>query len=142
MEILLDSPILLVILIGLISSIFKRIKGNAVDAQNQRPARPVSMPATTGRNHMPAGSGTATQTNIQQLYQETKQREVKAPEEAVLRGARGRRIGQDNPQLATQPSERSNGFQPDANTLVEGIIWSEVLGPPRSKKPFSSGRRN
>lgn len=142
MEILLDNPIVLIILIGFISSLFKKIKGNASDGQKTRPARPVSMPANLERNHTPGGSGTGTQTNIQQLYQDTKQRGVKVPDEPVSRSARGRRLGETNPQLETQSSERRLDFEPDSNSLVEGIIWSEVLGPPRSKKPYSSGRRN
>ncbi len=31
--------------------------------------------------------------------------------------------------------------KPDANTLVNGIIWSEILGEPRSKKPYMTKRR-
>ncbi|ETI66997.1 hypothetical protein [Neobacillus vireti] len=29
---------------------------------------------------------------------------------------------------------------PDAKTLVNGIVWSEILGEPRSKKPYFSKR--
>jgi hypothetical protein len=31
--------------------------------------------------------------------------------------------------------------KPDANTIINGIIWSEILGEPRSKKPYIAKRR-
>ncbi|MGG3469378.1 hypothetical protein ABES02_18100 [Neobacillus pocheonensis] len=30
---------------------------------------------------------------------------------------------------------------PDANTLINGIIWSEILGEPRSRKPYFPRKR-
>lgn len=32
-------------------------------------------------------------------------------------------------------------FQPDRDTLLEGLIWAEVLGKPRAKRPHNPLRR-
>lgn len=32
-------------------------------------------------------------------------------------------------------------FQPKKDTLVEGLIWAEVIGKPRAKNPYSSSRK-
>jgi len=41
-------------------------------------------------------------------------------------------------QAATASSLMSN---PTANELRKGVLWAEVLGSPRARKPYSSGRR-
>ncbi|WP_413308686.1 hypothetical protein AA0X95_10695 [Bacillus sp. 1P10SD] len=40
-----------------------------------------------------------------------------------------------------QQAESSSLEHPDLNTLVNGIIWSEILGEPRAKRPYFSKRR-
>jgi hypothetical protein len=41
-------------------------------------------------------------------------------------------------------SPKIKQVQVDQSTLIEGLIWSEVLGPPRAKQPYRSinHRRN
>jgi hypothetical protein len=36
----------------------------------------------------------------------------------------------------TGPVESQYSLNPDEKTLINGIIWSEILGEPRSKKPY------
>jgi hypothetical protein len=36
----------------------------------------------------------------------------------------------------TGPVESPYSLNPDEKTLINGIIWSEILGEPRSKKPY------
>lgn len=41
-----------------------------------------------------------------------------------------------------EKSEKEQVFteDPDKKTLINGIIWAEILGPPRAKRPFSDKR--
>jgi hypothetical protein len=34
------------------------------------------------------------------------------------------------------PKNQNRFKQPSANQLAQGVLWAEILGPPRSKKPF------
>ncbi|HAQ08700.1 MAG TPA: hypothetical protein DCR24_14765 [Bacillus bacterium] len=155
MEALFDNPIILFILIGLISSIFNRIKGNAQDSQNQRPQRPVhpasqpldrSRPAETKREPRPViiENSTEALSDIQKVYLERKQRADKASSES--RGPERGRLstGTTSPRsrLHSEKAEQVINFNPDRNNLIEGVIWSEILGKPRAKKPYSAARRN
>jgi hypothetical protein len=36
----------------------------------------------------------------------------------------------------TGPADSLYSLNPDEKTLINGIIWSEILGEPRSKKPY------
>ena len=157
MEALFDNPIILFILIGLISSIFNKVKGNGQDNQNQRPQRPVrpasppvemSRPAETEPEREPRPTFSERSTNalndIQKVYLERKQHAEKAPSEP-RNSERGRlSIGNTSPRsrLPLEKSEPAIDFKPDRDNLIEGIIWSEILGKPRAKKPYSAGRRN
>lgn len=37
--------------------------------------------------------------------------------------------------------ENFTAYKPEANQVAQGIIWSEILGPPRSKRPHSLRQR-
>lgn len=42
----------------------------------------------------------------------------------------------NNPVSTNQADEGLHSLKPDEKTLINGIIWSEILGEPRSKKPY------
>ncbi|WP_174730154.1 hypothetical protein [Mesobacillus harenae] len=157
MEALFDNPIIIMIILGIISTIFGRIKGENQEEQKKRgtrpaqPARPVSQPARTEYREVSPAEPSRPQRNpveetlhtpekIQNVYEE-KRRE--AEERIKQLNSQAQRI--KNSQKRNQPKEESvETFQrerrnavlhPDKSTLVDGIIWSEVLGPPRAKKP-------
>jgi hypothetical protein len=39
-------------------------------------------------------------------------------------------------EVKTGPADSLYSLNPDEKTLINGIIWSEILGEPRSKKPY------
>ena len=41
-----------------------------------------------------------------------------------------------------EQQEPESILRPDKDTLVEGIVWAEVLGKPRAKRPYNPIRRN
>lgn len=42
----------------------------------------------------------------------------------------------NNPVSTNQVDEVPHSLKPDEKTLINGIIWSEIIGEPRSKKPY------
>lgn len=162
---LLGNPILIFIVIGILSSLFNKAKGSGQEQQKRRPVRPVgkpevmSMPAEPKYKPKPAprpagprpaqqapvqAKPTAVNANdMQKVYQERKQ-------EAVTKDSRqrtassGRLTANEVPgrlRRAEASSEPSFQFEPDQDRLIEGLIWAEVLGKPRSKKPYQTGAR-
>jgi hypothetical protein len=38
--------------------------------------------------------------------------------------------------IAGQSGTVSEGFQPEKDDLIKAVVWSEILGPPRFKRPY------
>jgi hypothetical protein len=193
MELLLElfsNPIALFILIGVISSLFNKVKGN-VQEQQRRPVRPSGPladmrrpveahqdPRYDNRRNTQPGPGhdqrrgskpEPRQDNrresvnsprpvqpapvivereaevlgdLQKVYQERKQQSQKANQNQ--RGAeRGRMSSEVSGRMRQEKVDKEPelDFQPNQEKLVEGLIWAEVLGKPRAKKPYQPGRR-
>ncbi|MCM3663958.1 hypothetical protein M3204_06055 [Mesobacillus subterraneus] len=187
---LFSNPIALFILIGVISSIFNKAKGN-VQEQQQRPVRPSRPladmrrqaeakqdPRYDNRRNTQPGTGhdqrrgakpEPRQNNrresvnsprpvqpipvkaerdaevlgdLQKVYQERKQ-QSQTGNQNQRAAERGRMSTENTGRMRQQRSEKEPeiDFQPDRERLVEGLIWSEVLGKPRAKKPYHPGRR-
>ena len=80
---------------------------------------------------------------IQKVYQERKRQAEKS--DSKPRTERGR-LSTDGAAVRSRLSDVKEepvvNFQPDQDRLIEGLIWAEVLGQPRAKKPYSPGRRD
>jgi hypothetical protein len=187
---LFSNPIALFILIGVISSLFNKAKGN-VQEQQRRPVRPsgpladMRRPAeahqdprtdnrrrtqpvpghdqrrgskpeprqdnrrdskNTPRPVQPtpviAERGAEVLGDLQKVYQERKQQSQKA-NQSQRASERGRMSSEDSGRMRQQRADKEPqlDFQPDQKRLVEGLIWAEVLGKPRAKKPYHPGRK-
>ncbi|WP_226646733.1 hypothetical protein [Mesobacillus subterraneus] len=81
--------------------------------------------------------------DLQRVYQEKKlQSEEQVNKE---RSSKGRMSpGESSSRLNQKRDQKASEMviQPDRDTLVEGIIWAEVLGKPRAKRPYNPVRRN
>lgn len=166
MEILLDNPIIIAILIGLVSTIFNKVKDDSKD-QNRpgRPARPVMRepdhkPASRKQTANPGRSNPVTKTkpavekklspvleskslnakNVADLQNKYQNKKADSSSPAVRPPVSAERV---NPSTGSKrDTEVEMNLQPDAGRLIEGIVWAEVLGPPRAKKPHRPlGRR-
>jgi len=161
---LIGNPFVIFVLIGILSSLFNKAKGNGKDHQQQRrPARPVHRPAKMEapseaqpevRESRPVQARTpqprqvkelkeaAPLSDIQKVYQEKRQQLEKI--DSKPRSERGRLSseGTKRSRLSAVKEEPILDFQPDQDSLVQGLIWAEVLGQPRAKKPYSPGKRN
>ena len=162
---LIGNPFVIFVLIGILSSLFNKAKGNGQDnQQRRRPARPVHRPAKMEvpaeakpeplRESRPVQSRTpqprqvkevkeaAQLSDIQKVYQEKLQQLEKI--DSKPRAERGRLSseGTQRSRLSAVKEEPILDFQPDQDSLVQGLIWAEILGQPRAKKPYSPGNRN
>ncbi|WP_210366884.1 hypothetical protein [Bacillus sp. REN3] len=152
---LITNPIVLFILIGFFSSLYNKAKGNAEDQQRPRPARParetVDMGNPQASRRVPQQQRTTeaveppgTLNDIQKVYLERKRQADQQPDES-RRKEKGR-LGERNRIQETKQPDRNQGssfdFQPDGDKLIEGLVWSEVLGPPRAKRPYHPPSRN
>ncbi|WP_053367183.1 hypothetical protein [Bacillus sp. FJAT-27245] len=149
MEKLFENPILLFALIAIVSSMFSKIKGKP-EAKNKRPgrlpelARELQDMAGEVARQNERGSGrrpvrreepqVQARTDKAEAVREAvnsvpalaaameKREETKRP---VLQDAGKGRDGQD---IAIEPVTEKN--------LADAVVWAEILGPPRSKKPY------
>lgn len=97
-----------------------------------------------GNQTSPVTDGPELLNDIQKIYQERKRDAEEyngahkpAGKGRMNTGASGGRLRQKREQQEPQVS-----FQPDRDTLIEGLIWAEVLGKPRAKKPYHPARRS
>lgn len=162
MEFIFENPILLFLLIGLISSLFKKVKGEQ-EQQPKRPIRPEQQgPASHSEDPMSAEPFEPMRTerpksekplneweassvpenpfiDIQKKYQARR-------EAAHLPATKQKDVpAQPTVQIQKDKDEIADGIsidlKPEADRLLEGIAWAQVLEPPRSRNPYRTARR-
>ncbi len=156
MDVLWENPIILVIIIGIISSYFKKMKSKQPEngdkgMPNQRKVPPISVgPVARNKKRQRSENQRVQQQNAQikpvntrndrnnKLDQRTNNRSlVENNRESSI--YHSHKESQAN--KVSVPGEL-NTLQIDQDRLIDGIIWSEVLGPPRSKRPHRSIKNN
>ncbi|MCM3442076.1 hypothetical protein [Metabacillus halosaccharovorans] len=115
--------------------------------QNPRPtARPVPKPVMTTveskkRND---GSKPPLQT-VQEAYEKMKQRssEKEIEVRVVKEQPKPKSVMTQERTLSVNRNVRQNHLVIDQNKAAQGVIWSEILGPPRAKNPhYTKTRRH
>ena len=74
--------------------------------------------------------------DIEKKYQQIKQ--VSEPSRVSRRDDSQNRMNKPRHKLEV---EGIVSGPPDKNTVINGIIWAEILGEPRSKRPYSAKKR-
>lgn len=146
---LFDNPIIVFIIIATLSTLFNRIKGNQQDEQKGPQRRPAPTPQ---REYVPESvpevykpveiekRTTKLEREFNQRRDETQKKlaELKALKEAnEAKTRKFTELAQSRKQgtLAQKaPGVKRSTILANQNRLVEGIILSEVLGPPRARK--------
>lgn len=144
-EFILSNPLVIAGLIFVLSSLFgKKKKGKQQRRQKENPASAASVP-------VPSIEQTETKPEAKERMKEaidtieTRYHSVKSEMSEL-----GNEIGSaaDEIQAGIQTdSKNSQNERTKANpvinkdNVVQGIIWSEILGSPRSKKPHASAKR-
>ena len=93
-------------------------------------------------NHDPGETGVEIINDLQKVYLE---RKLQSEEQMnKQRSSKGRMsTGETSGRLKQNREQKEPEvvFQPDRDTLVEGLIWAEVLGKPRAKRQYNPLRR-
>ncbi len=150
MKILYDNPFILVILIGIISSIYKKMKVNETEDGKKRSPLSQRIPTTFEnpvwknirvREHndqKKQAKQQITRKKSTTLYDDSDHQVNQATTETSMLAEATRMAPKENTVnlQATPNSPTEKQVQINQTTLIDGLIWSEVLGPPRAKKPY------
>lgn len=165
MEFLFENPLLIFVLIGIISSLFKRVKGGQ-EQQPKRQVRPEQQgPTWNSEDQMPAKpeplKPLRTQPSkaepleekgefgdvpenpfldIQKKYEE-RRRENETKQSPRSNNIQSRTVVPTMPAKDESVQGVSVDLSPEPDRLIEGIAWAQVLGEPRSRDPHRTMRR-
>ncbi|MDR7000417.1 hypothetical protein [Neobacillus niacini] len=147
------ETIIFLIIIGVLSAVFGKAKGNRTPSKNkpfsfnqfeefrelfsekalpkqERPIKPVER-----QTHA------VQQQNIEIKYQQVKH-EAESITTRVSRVFENAKAEDVKPQvLEREDKNEILSDSTDAKSLINGIIWSEILGEPRARRPYFSRRR-
>jgi flagellar biosynthesis GTPase FlhF len=157
LEFLLENPFILIAVIAFISSFFKKKKEEKPVKQAPRSAQQENRTQAERTSADPALAEvleeekrklTEKSRRIEEEYRQRKQqaeqrmKALQNQQRAAERKASAISKTASNTKKG-YPAEASGAgkFEPRKQSLVDGIIWSEILGPPRSKNPHSSLNR-
>lgn len=157
MEFLFENPFILIAVIAFISSFFKKKKEEkpvkqaprSVQQENRTQAERTSAdPALAEVLEEEKRKLTEKSRRMEQDYRQRKQqaeqsmKALQSQKRAAERKASA--ISKTASNTNTGYPVKASGagkFEPRKQSLVDGIIWSEILGPPRSKNPHRSLNR-
>lgn len=137
-ELLLNNIVFVIIAIGGIISFFKRMSG---EEENQK-ANPAQKPPQMQKETSNASSERSMQVSEVEENASTSST-VSAYKEALGHMAKRENYGSQN-ELKVQKNVKSAPYIKDKSLSISksnvrnGIIWAEILGPPRSRKPHPS----
>ncbi|WP_077214019.1 hypothetical protein [Bacillus dakarensis] len=150
MELLFENPLIPIIVIWVISSLFN--KGKSKKKTKTDTAKPfvenIPFPSFEDLKKEPEVIADAEPaiSNIEEIYSEKKKRaeaqlaELKDKQrrasEKAERAASVSRLNQQRKKPEASYSEKA--FLIEKEKVAEAIVWSEILGPPRAKKPHRS----
>ncbi|WP_170007713.1 hypothetical protein [Bacillus fonticola] len=149
---LLSNPFLLVVIIGLVSTVFGKMKGGQTEGnqppkrQPRRPQRDMEsktaseVPHPTKRQKeaqrpslSEANIGDSSPTNalsdVERDLQSLRRKQEKFATKARQLSA------ESNNKLQPRPSNQQQNKGISLQNAKQGVVWAEILGPPRSKRP-------
>lgn len=159
MEFLFENPWLIFIVIGIITSLFNKAKGGQ-GKQNNRPQRqPVQQKSTANQQEIrPVQEGrnkdvppVMPKKHVEKEYADRKKQEAEAQLQA-LKNKQNELINTRNSLQMNSPrgssrldsipyKEKKTAVSIEKQKLVDGVVWAEILGPPRALNPHKSIRQ-
>lgn len=148
MEFLFENPFILILLIGLISSLFKKGKGEEQQPR-QRPPKPFVETIPIPESKIPQKSEKVetekrTKESVKTIQSDfldaKKQAEAKMAalrEQQLKYEHQAERLKEENELKQPTPTETAvkKSYRVEEKNLADAIIWAEILGPPRAKNP-------
>lgn len=165
MQFLFENLFFVIIIIAGLLSFFKRLNTTGSDQKQQRkqPMPPVSKPffgeiEQPERDLQPRQRWEGSVTEMEQVERDFSERDNHAEEMPAAIEVVKNQLPPDSPiqiELVSPSINKSNVRRrtrsvvidksmftsPSRKQVVEGIIWAEVLGPPRAKRPYSKRYR-
>ncbi|GLB58251.1 hypothetical protein [Cytobacillus sp. NCCP-133] len=154
MEILLENPFILIALLAFISSLFKKKKKGESEKQKKRPQQRPEPQAEQSAAEVLMEKAVKEEkrqqaeraSRIEEEYRRRKQQaeeSIRVLQNQKLAAERQASVFREPAEKPVdRPQARIQGqFAPQKKALVDGIIWSEILGPPRAKGPHRSLKR-
>lgn len=154
MEFLLENPLIIVILIGIISSLFKKGK-NETEPPKKKQSRtfwetvqppkfdsfPEVKPLQKSKGYIEEPEQPVRSIQEDYLEAQRKADSLKRDAEEIERNIK---LNEAKRSSNVAASIENNDFQVDSKRLADAVIWSEILGPPRARRPHRSmyGKRN
>lgn len=146
MEFIFENPIAIIFIIGAIISFFKKMKENSNPNSNQEKKtewkKAMDIPQTLNedkrvetRTPREPREQQQNRNQLQQEYNKAKSKaEIDQPKAQAFQ-----RI-ETNKKVVITEVDASVDLTPTKDTLIDGIVWSEILGPPRAYKSHSQRR--
>ncbi|MEC0280437.1 MULTISPECIES: hypothetical protein [Bacillus] len=136
MEDILTNPLVIAAIIGIISTIFGKVKKEEEkNNQNQKRKKPQTMKPASVQNKQSAEETPAPIPNrLEQMRQEAEDRRKET--ERNLKGLERDLTAAKHKAVYT----KQKLLQVNKDTVVQGIVLGEVFGPPRAKKPHHTMR--
>jgi hypothetical protein len=144
------ESIILIIIAGILSTIFSKAKGNNGsknkpfiatqfdDVRKLFENQEDDYERTEAPEKVSRGQHVLQEENLQDI--EKKYQQMKQVSEPIQysRTESKNRMNKPRPKIIVEGTVLG---KPDKNNVINGIIWSEILGEPRSKRPYSAKKR-
>ena len=149
-EIFFDNPIIFIILVAAISSLFRKKKenvspskgqGKTIEPKKGNPFSPASLEevrevfkeVTRSFSNPTTSTDRKRKTSSIEEVQEVQQQAVELNPSDLTET-----LHSNGPiiQTAVQEKQRDRAIELDETKLVDAVVWSEILGPPRAKRPY------
>ncbi|PLR78117.1 hypothetical protein CU633_07605 [Bacillus sp. V3-13] len=144
MEFIFENPIFIVIVLGIISSLFNRLKDSGKDQKQKRPARPQA-PKQSAPAPAPAPVVVHRETRDDKEMAaerlENKYAELKKQAETKLQSLKEKQQASAERIFPEKEEKGVKALDIDRQNLLNGVILAEVLGPPRAKRPHHPFKR-
>jgi hypothetical protein len=151
LEFIFENPIAIIFIIGAIISFLKKMKENSNPNPNQEKKtewkKVMNIPQTLNEGRQVETKHTRvsqehpqTKGQLAQEYYDVKNKtEINQPKEYSRKDSSLQRK-EMNKKVVNAEVDASVDHTPTKDTLIDGIVWAEILGPPRAYKSHSERR--
>lgn len=145
-EFFFDNPFIFIVLIAMLSSLFKKKKGNTESQKTSnlpkgnKQTKPIS-PFDEVKEifkEVTRSFSEGTATPNRKVEKPVVHQKAEKLHQQVVTDEQLKSMGTQS--LPIQEKPRSKEIELDQTKLVDAVIWSEILGPPRAKKPYTRSR--
>jgi hypothetical protein len=148
LEFIFENPIAIIFIIGAIISFFKKMRENSNPNPNQekkpelKKVLNIPQPQNGGgrvETRPPREQRQNSSQSAKEYYEVKSNIEINQPKENARKSSASQRK-EINKEPVNDKFNKSYDPSPSKDTLIDGIVWAEILGPPRAYKSHSQGK--